>query len=117
MPTQMTTPPMMAKIQVQLSLWFRSKPMKPPKTTRMEIRGIMELMPSTAPRLVRSVESVTQALKAASLALEPKKVMTQSMMMTRLTPRAMALAVMGKTASITSTRSRQKLRMLTPHTR
>ena len=56
----------------------RSKPMKPPKTTSMETSGIMELKPSILPRLLSSPLSVSHALYAASLAVEPKNVMTQS---------------------------------------
>ena len=36
--------------------------MNPPKTTRMETSGIMELMPSIFPRLVLSPRSVNHAL-------------------------------------------------------
>ena len=46
--------------------------MKPPKTTSMETSGIMELKPSILPRLLSSPLSVSQALYAASLAVEPK---------------------------------------------
>ena len=44
----------------------------------------MALMPSALPRLVASVESVSQALKQASLAELPKKVIRQSSPMVRL---------------------------------
>ena len=40
--------------------------------------GITERMVLTLPRLVPSVTSVTQALNAASLAVEPTRVITQS---------------------------------------
>ena len=102
---------MMAKIQVQLDSLDRSKNINPPKTTKIARRGIMELMPSAAPRLVLSVESVSQALKAASLAVEPKKVMTQSRMMTKETPTAAADVAMGKRAPMMSVFKSIKLKM------
>ena len=88
--------------------------MKPPKTARMATRGIMALMPSAPPRLVSSVLSVSQALKAASLAVEPKKVMIQSRTMTRDTPTAAAEAAMGKTDLIQPSFRKMKQRMDTP---
>ena len=80
----------------------------------MAISGIMALMPSMLPRLVSSDTSVSQALKQASLAEEPKKVMTQSMRMVRLTPTEAADAAPGNRALITSMRIRLKLQMLMP---
>ena len=115
MPKSRTTEPMTPKIKVQVSGWFWSKPIKPPKTTRIAISGIIALMPSAAPLFVASVESVSQALKQASFAQEPKKVITQSMMMTRLTPIAAAEAAAGNSAPITSVRIRAKLQMEIPH--
>ena len=111
-----TTTPMMVKMDTQLSPLSRSKPMKPPNTTSTASRGIMALMPSAAPRLVSSVMSVSQALKQASLAVEPKKVMTQSMMITRVTPTA-ATDSPGNTAAITSSRMKAKLQMVMPQIR
>ena len=105
----------MEKMTVQLSARSRSKAIKPPNTTRMATSGIMELMPSAAPRLVWSVLSVSHALKAASLADEPKKVMTQSRMMVSETPTAAAEAAIGKTAEIQSTRKRAKQNTEMPH--
>ena len=46
----------------------------------------MELIPSIEPRLDSSPTSVSHALKQASLALEPKKVITQSIIITSVTP-------------------------------
>ena len=63
---------MMANIAVQLEASFKSKAIKPPKTASMATRGIIALIPSAAPRFEESVESVSHALKAASLADEPK---------------------------------------------
>lgn len=83
----------------------------------MAIMGIMALMPSAAPRLVSSVLSVSQALKQASLAVEPKKVMTQSMRMVRLTQTAVTATPAETMGLMTSTRMRAKLRMEIPHSR
>ena len=79
--------------------------------------GIMALMPSAAPRLVSSVLSVSQALKQASLAVEPKKVMTQSMRMVRLTQTVVTATPAETMGLMTSTRMRAKLRMEIPHSR
>ena len=79
--------------------------------------GIMALTPSAAPRLVSSVESVSQALKQASLAVEPKKVITQSMMMTRLMQTVLTATGTPTAGAITSARMSEKLRMETPHSR
>ena len=76
--------------------------------------GIMALMPSTLPRLLSSVTSVSQALKQASLAAEPKKVITQSMIIVRETPTAAAEATAGNSAWITSRRIKLKLQMVIP---
>ena len=54
------------------------RPSRAPKTTSMATRGMTASTASTRPRLLSLVTSVTQALKAASLALLPKKVITQS---------------------------------------
>ena len=114
-PTAVTTPPMMVKIAVQLDARSRSKAINPPNTARIATSGIMALTPSAAPRLVASVLSVSQALKAASLAVEPKKVITQSRTITSVMPMAEADAAMGKAAWIRSSRSRVKPKMEMPH--
>ena len=75
---------------VQLSAKSKLKPMNPPNTTRMETNGIMELKPSIFPRLPSPPLSVSHALKAASLAAEPKNVIMQSKTMVNVTPRAAA---------------------------
>ena len=80
----------------------------------METNGIMALIPSILPRLVSSDTSVSQALKQASLAEEPKKVITQSMTMVTATPTEAADTVAGTSAEITSIRIRLKLQMLRP---
>ena len=64
--------------------------MKPPNTTKIETSGIIELKPSIFPRLPSPPLSVSHALKAASLAAEPKKVIIQSKAMVNVTPRAAA---------------------------
>ena len=51
----------------------------------MEINGIIELIPSILPRFSLSPLSVSQALYAASLAVEPKKVITQSITIVKVT--------------------------------
>ena len=81
----------------------------------METSGIILFMPSAAPRLVLSVESVTQALKAASLAVEPKNVIRQSKMIVSETPRAAALVTMGNILPSTSVRISAKQNMEIPH--
>ena len=80
--------------------------MKPPNNTRIEISGIMELMPSAAPRLVASVASVSHALYAASFAVEPKKVITQSRIMTSVIPTEAVLTAAPNREEITSARIR-----------
>ena len=80
----------------------------------MDTSGIMALIPSMWPRLLSSDTSVSQALKQASLAEEPKKVMTQSIIMVTVTPTDAAEATLGTQALITSMRIRLKLQMLMP---
>ena len=87
----------------------------PPNTKRIAISGIMALSPSAAPRLLSSVLSVSQALNAASLAVEPKKVMIQSTATVSETPTVAAETVMGMTAEIQSTRKAAKAKMEMPH--
>ena len=115
MPTTVTTVPIMAKMALQLEAFSKSKNMKPPNTTKMLTSGIMALIPSAAPRLVGSVESVSHALKAASLALEPKKVMTQSRMMVRLTPSVAAETIIEAFLDRISSRRKIKLKIERPH--
>ena len=80
----------------------------------MATSGIMALMPSAVPRLVASVLSVSQALKAASLADEPKKVIRQSSTMTSDTPSEAAEAADGNAALIKSSRKSVKPRIEMP---
>ena len=79
-----------------------------------DTRGIMALIPSMLPRLESSEISVSQALKQASLAEDPKKVITQSITMVSPTPKDAAAAALGIQLWITSIRSRLKLQMLRP---
>ena len=58
----------------------------------MDNNGRAASTPSVLALVDLSVESVTQALKQASLAVEPKKVITQSMMTAIQPPKATALA-------------------------
>ena len=51
---------------------------KPPATIKSANSGIMDKTPSTFPRFEEDVLSVTQALNAASFAVEPKVVIKQS---------------------------------------
>ena len=100
---------------VQLWSFSKSKNIKLPNTTKMETSGIMELIPSILPRLASSPQSVIQALKPASLAEEPKKVMTQSIRITRVTPREAAAAVLPAIGVKISMRMRQKDKIEMPH--
>ena len=95
-PIIVTRVPIIAKMTDQLSDFSKSKNINPPNTTSILTSGIIAFIPSAAPRFEESVESVSQALKAASLALEPKKVITQSRMIVRLTPKDAAEAAIGK---------------------
>ena len=113
-PIMITATPIIAKIAVQLSLLPRSKDINPPKTASIATSGIIELMPSAAPRFVSSVTSVSQALKQASFAEEPKNVITQSIIITSVTQTAETEAAAGKIAPITSSRIRQNERMDMP---
>src|SRR5574344_3010302 len=99
----------------QLCGLFKSNPMKPPKTTSIEMSGIMALIPPAEPLFVSSVESVSHALKLASFAEDPKNVITQSIMMTRETPTEAADVAAGNKTLITSVRMKAKLQMETPH--
>ncbi len=108
---------MMVKMVTQLAACSRSKNIKLPNTTKIASMGIMALMPSAAPRLELSVLSVSHALKQASLAVEPKKVITQSMMMVRLMQTVLTATPAETIGLITSVRMRAKLRMEIPHKR
>ena len=65
---------------------------------------------STRPRFSGTVTSVTQALKAASLAVDPKKVITQSSATT-------STAALWAAAATGLLLIRAKAPMLTPHSR
>src|SRR5574344_1618406 len=91
--------------------------MNPPNTTRIATSGIMELMPSIDPRFVSSPTSVSHALKHASLALEPKKVITQSITITNVTPIEAATVTSDTNSVITSILMNAKLRMEIPQSR
>ena len=110
-PIAVVNPPMTAKITLQLPGCSKSKNIKPPKTTKMLTSGIIALIPSAAPRFEESVESVNQALNAASLAVEPKNVITQSIIIVRLTPTVAAETVIPKVLLIISSRRKIKLKM------
>ena len=68
----------------------------------MATRGIIALIPSALPLFDESVISVSHALYAASFALEPKKVITQSIIITSVIQTALTDAA-GKSFPITST--------------
>jgi hypothetical protein len=69
----------------------------------MARRGIIALIPSAAPLFELGTDSVSHALKQASFALEPKNVITQSIIIVRLTPTLAAETTEGKRAFIIST--------------
>ena len=100
-PIRVTRVPMMVNIRLQELDFSKSKNINPPKTTKIATSGIIEFIPSTEPLLVESVESVSQALKAASLAEEPKKVIAQSKTIVSEMPSEAADTV-GKSCSKTS---------------
>ena len=92
------------------------RPSRAPNTTSMATSGMIASTASTRPRLPSLVTSVTQALKAASLALLPKKVMTQSSTMTVTAAACTALA--GPTSfSRPFTFTSAKAITLRPHSR
>ena len=99
-----------------VQLWgaLRSNAINPPKTARMATRGIIAFMPSAAPLLELSTLSVSQALKAASFADEPKKVIRQSRIITREIPTDAAEATIGNTAEMTSSLMRINASMEMP---
>ena len=116
-PTTSTIPPIIKKITVQLEASSRLKPINPPNTTKIDTNGIIALMPSIFPLLDSSPTSVSQALYAASLAAEPKKVMAQSKIITRLTPSAAASATLPHKGVNSSILIKPKAKMETPHTK
>ena len=106
--------PIIANITDQLEDSSRLKPINPPNTTKIAIRGIIALIPSALPRLEASVESVSQALNAASLAVEPKNVITQSSIIVKETPKLAAETVKGNSLFIVSIFNAEKLKIETP---
>ena len=90
---------------VQLFCAFRSRNIKLPNTTRIARSGIIALIPSAFPRLLSSVISVNQALKAASFAVEPKNVIRQSSAMVNEIPRTAAGTVEGTFVRMSSRRN------------
>ncbi len=102
---------------VQLSALSRSKAENPPNTTRMATKGIMELTPSIFPLLPPSPQSVIQALKQASLADEPRKVITQSSTITSVMPKDAAPRALPARGVRKSTRRSAKARMDRPQAR
>ena len=113
-PTARVSAPIIEKITVQLASLSRSKNINPPKTTRTETRGIMAFIPSAFPLFEESVESVSQALNAASFAVEPKSVITQSRIIVSATPTVIADTVAGINFPIISVRRSTKLKMEIP---
>ena len=113
-PTSITPTPIIENIHIQLCARLRSNAINPPKTARIATRGIIAFMPSAAPLFDASVLSVSHALNAASFALEPKKVIRQSSMITRDTPTVATDTVAGTMAPITSARTKTKPRMEIP---
>jgi len=71
-----------------------------PNTISMASSGNVESTESTRPRFDSVVESVTQALKAASLAVEPKKVMTQSSTTTSTAPKPIRIGRMMRHSAL-----------------
>ena len=114
-PITKTVIPIIRKIEVQLLLSSRLKPKNPPKTTRMATSGIIELIPSAAPRFWSVAISVSQALKQASLALEPKNVITQSKIITKVMQRAETEVARGKRAPMVSVFIKANAKIETPH--
>ena len=85
-PDTITDAPIMRYIVVQLSGLSRSNDMNPPNTTSVAMSGIIEFIPSMRPLSDESPLSVIHALNAASFAVEPKNVMTQSIMIVSCIP-------------------------------
>lgn len=107
-PPRQVMPPTIRKNSCQFPAWVRLS--RAPNTTSMATSGIMASTVSTRPRFSGTVTSVTQALKAASLAVEPKKVITQSITTTS-TAAPWAAPARGLLLM------KAKAPMLTPHSR
>lgn len=88
-------------------------PSKAPKMTSIEMSGSVAMTDSARPRFDSSVASVNQALKAASFAVEPKKVMTQSST-TIMTAAAETALAAGKSFAAFSTVTRPKAAVEAP---
>ena len=82
----------------------------------MAASGITASTVSTRPRFSGTVTSVTHALNAASLAVEPKNVITQSSITTS-TAVAWAACTAATSQLMTGTRTSPNAAMLTPHSR
>ena len=81
-----------------------------PNTSTVAMTGITESMVFTLPRLLTSVTSATQVLNAASLAVEPKKVITQSsttstVMMPQLRSSEKSMGMAAKSIIVTPQRT------------
>ena len=87
-----------------------------PKMTSMEISGRMASTDSAVPRASLGTVSVIHALKAASLAVEPKKVITQSST-TIITAAAAAAEAAGNSFAAFSTVTRPNAAVDRPHSR
>ena len=111
MPVAVTSAPKMVKNSLQRPCCV--SPSKSPKMTSMEMSGSVAITDSARPRFVSSVASVSQALKAASLAVEPKKVITQSST-TIITAAADTALAAGKSLAAFSTVTRPKAAVETP---
>ena len=114
-PITITDIPIIENIIVQLFEIERSKDINPPNTARIAISGIIAFIPSAAPRLLLSVESVSHALKQASFADEPKNVITQSIIITKVMHIAETDTAVGKIAPTISVLINAKERIEIPH--
>ena len=88
-------------------------PSKSPKIISIDRSGRTASTDSVLPRFPASMESVIYALKAASFAVEPKKVITQSSMTTITAAAAAACA--GKSFAALSTVISPKAAVDMPH--
>ena len=91
-------------------------PSNSPKMTSMEMSGRMASTDSALPRASFGTVSVIQALKAASLAVEPKKVITQSST-TIMTAAAAVAAAAGNSFAAFSTVTSPNAAVESPHSR
>ena len=114
-PITSVSAPITENITVQLLSLSRSKNIKPPNTTSTATSGIIAFIPSARPRFSLSVESVSHALNAASFAVEPKNVITQSRIIASDTPTVAADVVIAKVFSIKSVFKNTKLKIEMPH--